>query len=541
MKESINSSRDKFRRLAALDIDPAAILGLEGRSDYLRYLLQAVKAADAIFWRQVVPDIDYQLLLQQAGSDNELREMLLFNHGPYDRLTNNAPLLPAPTRSPGAGFYPPDLSRRDFVDYIQSHPKSRNDLESPYTVIRRMNGRLTAIPFHKAYGDLVDNLSNFLIKAAALEVHPAFKAFLIQRSQDLRTDEFSASDALWVNLTDNPIDLVVGPHDVYQDELMGLKAAYEGILVKRNLEETAKVQNFQHELPKMCASLEGQLGRSLPVYGDRVRIGVAELAYAGGDACNAIPAIAFNLPNDERTVEEVGARQIILRNVLEAKFRLVGWQILDRILQTPPREKGIAFQTFLTFTALHEMAHSIGPHRIVKNGERTTVNRCLKQHFSVLEEMKADTLGACLTLKATREADVPIFLKTYVGELLRSIRFGFKGAHGGSSTIQFNYLLRAGAISVNAVSGKIKINYAEFGDTLCKLAGDVLHIQECGDFDAADGLIATFRVMSSELKELARRTAGLPLDLRIRFRCDPAGPVSQSRRLEQVDSGDRRA
>jgi len=520
MKGSANSSRDKFRRLAVVDIDPAGILGLERDSDYLRCLLRVIRAADAIFWRQVAPCIDYQLLLQQAGVDHELKELLLFNHGPYDRLANNAPFLPVPPRSPGGGFYPADLTRQEFLNYVERHKRSRDNLESTYTIIRRRNGRLVAIPFHKAYEDLLRKLTNSLIKVAKLEVHSAFRKFLIQRARDLRIDDFSASDALWVNLMDNPIDLAVGPHEVYEDELMGLKAAYEGILLKRDFEATRKLGRFQRELPKMCASLERRLGRSLAVRRDRVRISVAELAYAGGDAHAAIPAIAFTLPNDERTIEEVGTRQVILRNILEAKFRLVGWQILGRVILSPPIEKDLALQSFVTFTLLHEIAHSIGPHRIVKDGAKTTVNRCLKQHHSVLEETKAETLGACLTLQTISAADLPTFLKTYVGELVRPIRFGIEEAHGGSSAIQFNYLLRAGAIAVNATSGKIKINHVGFEDTLCALAGNVLTAQEDGDFDAADRLIRRFRVMSCELKAVMRQTQDLPLDIRVRFRSD---------------------
>src|ERR1700731_52123 len=536
MRKNTTSSREKFRRLAVLDIDPHTILGLERGSDNIEYLLQAVKTADAIFWRQVLPDIDPQLLLKQAENDDELKEMLLFNYGPYDRLNNDAPLLPVKKKPPGVSFYPTDLTRNDFIHYIQRHKESKSALESPYTVIRRTNAHLAAIPFHRAYEDLISNLSDLLTKAAALEAHSLFRKYLIQRARDLRADDFYARETVWVNLTDNPMDLVVGPYEVYQDELMGLKASYEAILLKRNFEDTEKVQHFQHELPKMCASLEPQIERAVPVYQHRVRISVADLAYAGGDAHKAIPAIAFNLPNDERIIEEVGARQVMLRNVLEAKFRLVGWEILKRVIQDPPTAKDLAFESFFTFTLFHEIAHSIGPHRIVKNREETTVNRCLRQHYSVLEEAKADTLGACLTWKAASTSDVPTFIKTYVGGLLRSIRFGFVEAHGGSNAIQFNYLLRAGAIAVDAASSKISINEAEVGNTLYKLARDILNIQERGDFGAAARLIAKFRVIGPELEELIRRTVDLPVDIRIRFRRYPAGPVTQFRRFEQVES-----
>jgi hypothetical protein len=534
------AARAKFRQLATLDIDPEAVLRGRDRSGNLEYLLRAVETADAIFWRQVMPDVDPKALLQQADGDEELKEMFLFNYGPYDRLNDDAPLLRGvPRKPPGLGFYPNDLTQEDFVNYIRSHGESKTEFESPYTVIRSTHAHLTAIPFHKAYEDLVGNLAILLTEAAALEVHPSFREFLIQKARDLRTDDFYVSDTLWVNLNDNPVELVVGPYEVYQDELMGLKAAYEGMLLRRNFEDTAKVRHFQDELPNMCTLLERQLNRPLPIDERRVRISIADLAYAGGDAHKAIPAIAFNLPNDERIIEEVGARQVILRNVLEAKFRLVGWEISNSVIQDAPESREAAFQSFFTFTLFHEIAHCIGPHRIVKNGEETTVNRCLRQHYSVLEEAKADTLGACLTLNTASDVDVPTFLKTYVGGLLRSIRFGFGEAHGGSNAIQFNYLLRAGAIGIDAGSGKISINYGEVTRILGTLAADILNIQENGNIDAAGRLITNFRVIGPELAQLIRQTAHLPVDVRIRFRTRPLHPTAGLHQLEARESSRR--
>jgi peptidase M49-like protein len=524
------AARAKFRQLAILDIDPLAVL--RGSDGSVEYLLRAVEVADAIFWRQMMGDSDRESLLQRANGDDELKEMLFFNYGPYDRLNNDAPLLDGvPRKPPGAGFYPNDLTRKQFIDYVRTHRGSKAAFESPYTVIRRTDDCLTAIPFHEAYKDLIGNLRSLLSQAAALETDSSFREFLIKKAQDLGRDDFHASDSLWVNLIDNPVDLVIGPYEVYQDELMGLKAAYEGILVKRNFEESAKVRHFQDELPNLCIALERQLNRSLPVDERRVRISIADLVYAGGDAHKAIPAIAFNLPNDERIIEEVGARQVILRNVLEAKFRLVGWEIINQVVHGPPETREAAFQSFFTFTLFHEIAHSIGPHRIVKDGEETTVNRCLKQHFSTLEEAKADTLGACLTLNNTSERDTATLLKIYVGGLLRSIRFGFGEAHGGSNAIQFNYLLRAGAIEVNSDSKKISINCTEAPRVLWKLATDILDIQEQGDIDAAGALIANFRIIGCELEELVRQTAHLPIDVRIRFGSRPVHSTGGLRRL----------
>lgn len=508
-------SREKFRRLAVLEIDPYQILGTGQKIDYL---IEAARIADAIFWRQVSPEDTPQSLIEQAGDDEELKEMLVFNYGPYDRLSENLPLLPyARPRKRGLGFYPADLTEAELAAYLEAHPKLRMQFESPYTVIQRLGHELTAVPFHQAYQDLVRDLCDRLLRAAGLEGHRRFSEYLMQRSADLQTDDYFLSDSLWVNLTDNPIDLVVGPYEVYQDELLGLKAAYEAFLLKRDFEQTAKVQHFQRELPDLCVSLQAQLGRPLTVDAGRVRLSVADLAYAGGDAHTALPAIAFALPNDERIIEEIGPRQVILRNVLKAKFDLVGWRVLQLALETPPVDKDRAFQMFFDFTLFHEIAHGVGPHRLVKDGEATTVNRCLRQHYSVLEETKADVLGACLMATTTTSSDRDIFFQTYVANFVRSVRFGLGDAHGSGNAIQFNYLRQTGALHLHPESGRISISPDQLTAGLAKLAADILEVQENGDFEAADRFIKSYRVIGPELEGLVNAAIELPIDIRIRF------------------------
>src|SRR5690348_3494090 len=69
------------------------------------------------------------------------------------------------------GFYPRDFSREEFEKEIHADPRDRFLLESPYTVIRRENGRLIPVPYHVAFRDRVQKLSELLMEAAALEPH----------------------------------------------------------------------------------------------------------------------------------------------------------------------------------------------------------------------------------------------------------------------------------------------------------------------------------------------------------------------------------
>ncbi|HEV2177666.1 MAG TPA: hypothetical protein VGW33_10770 [Terriglobia bacterium] len=529
MKQSAEAARQRFRQLAQVEFNPKDFLPAETGSKEARDLLRAADVIDDIFWRQTSPGLGASQALSLAGEDDELRAMVLFHYGPYDRLDNDSSFLPVDPKLPGAGFYPRDLTREEFTTYIQNHADCKPSFESPYTEIRRGDhSHLVAVPYHEAYSPQVAFLSELLARAGRTESHPGFRQFLAQRAKDLLTDDYYSSDSLWVRLVDNPLDLVIGPCEVYEDQLMGLKAAYEAMLLARDFAESAKVHHFQRELPSLCRSLEAGIGNKLSVESSRVALSVANLIYAGGDARKAIPAIAFSLPNDERIIEEVGSRQVIMRNVLEAKFRLVDWQLHQRLLQIPVDNEELAFQFFFDHTLFHEISHSIGPHRIIRNGEPTTVNRSLKQHYSVLEESKADTLAACFILHMSDDSAAELFLKSYVAGFLRAIRFGLNSAHGGANAIQFNFLLQEGALSLDRESGRLMIDQPRARESLMRLVSRLIGIQECGDFEAAHRFVGAFCVMSPEIAQLTNQVNDLPIDICIRFKADHAySPAEQ--------------
>jgi hypothetical protein len=515
------SSRQTFRALAPVEFDPTEFLPAEVVPQQIDYLLEAADVIHEIFWEQASPRASLPDLLALSGDDEELQQMVLFHCGPFDRLNNDSPFLPVNPKPPGAGFYPVDVTREEFSAYLQNHPECRPSFESPYTVIRCGDGlRWEAVAYHNAYREQVTTLSGLLATAARHEQHAGFREFLMQRAQDLLTDDFYFSDSMWVRLVDNPLDLVIGPLEVYEDQLMGLKASYEAMLLARDLAESSKIQHFQDALPSLCEDIEAEAGKRLGVEQSRVSLSVANLIYAGGDARKAIPAIALSLPNDERVIEEVGSRQVILRNVLEAKFRLVDWQLHRRVIAEPLDDEGLAFQGFFDHTLFHELSHAVGPHRISRNGEPTTVNRCLKHHYSVLEETKADVLAACLMLQTRRDSANRAFLESYVSGLLRAIRFGLASAHGGANAIQFNFLLKSGAIDLHPKSSRLCISSDGAHKTLVRLVSNVIGIQERGNFEAADRFVREFCRISPEIQQLVQQAKELPIDIRIQFKAN---------------------
>ncbi len=510
--------RDRFRRLALVEFDAKELLPADVDQRHIDNFVKAADVADEIFWQQVSPEFDRESLLAKAGDDEELKDILLFNYGPYDRLDADVPLFPVRPKFAGLGFYPRGLTREKLGTYLQSHPERKAFFESPYTIIRRANSHLSAIPYHEAYDDKVSQLSHILDSASKTEPHSEFRQYLSQRANDLLTDEYYESDRLWVGLDDNPLDLVVGPYEVYQDQLMGLKAAYEAAVLWRDFEASNAILHFKGEIADLATALKHELGTPLRIESTGVKLSVANLIYAGGEARSTTPAIAFNLPNDERVIEEVGSRQVILKNVLEAKFYSVAWPILLSLLQDPKADKDAAFQAFFHHTLFHEISHSVGPHRITKDGEATTVNRSLREYYSVLEEAKADTLATCFLLTKHDGATTAVLLETYVAGFMRPVRFGLTSAHGGANCIQFNFLLQEKALSIDSKTGKMKIDPVRLRSAIFKLAASIVGIQDRGDFEAAKKFVATYRNMNNEIQGLINRVKGVPIDIRIRYK-----------------------
>ena len=262
--------------------------------------------------------------------------------------------------------------------------------------------------------------------------------------------------------------------------------------------------------------MERELGRAIHIQDSRVKLTIADLVYGGGEARAPVPAIAFSLPNDERVIEEVGSRQVILKNIIEAKFNLVAHKLANELLAEPV-DYDVSFRNFFEHTVFHEISHSLGPQRIIVNGEQTTVNRSLKQFHSTLEEAKADALGGCLALTAVPELDERLFLDSFVGNFVRSVRFGLDQAHGGANAIQFNYLLRERAIRIDDNTGRLWIDEARTRESVFDLAAVILDIQERGDFAGASEFVQHFCRTTPELALLLERVQAFPIDIRLRF------------------------
>src|SRR6185312_10052195 len=221
-------------------------------------------------------------------------------------------------------------------------------------------------------------------------------------------------------------------------------------------------------------------------------IKVVNVVFAAGDGNRGVQTAAYNLPNDERVVKEKGTKRVMLKNVQDAKFKMVLLPISKVALPAADQAK-ISFDAFFTHILMHELMHGLGPHAIGVGGRQTTVRQELKETYSTIEEAKADISGlwALRQLADQKQLDPAIaktMYTTFLASAFRSIRFGLNEAHGRGIAIQLNYLLDAGAFKERP-DGTFTVDNTKIGDAVTALTREIMTLQAEGSYAKAKGLI----------------------------------------------------
>jgi hypothetical protein len=473
-------------------------------------LIQASQVMDDIFWQQAYGN------KQQLFSDIKdpaTRTLVGYNYGPWDRLNDDHPFVAGLGKKPaGANFYPSDMG----VDEFNKSKLAGKD--SLYTLLRRdPKGALIVVPYHQAYQDELAKASDLLNQASALSANPSFRKFLSLRAQSLLTDQYQQSDFAWMDVKDNPVDAIIGPIETYQDGLFGYKAAYEGFVLVKDQEWSAKLKRFAVFLPMLQKDLPVLAKYKKETPGTDSDLGAYNAVYYAGDANTGAKTIADNLPNDEQVQLQKGTRRFQMENVIHAKFDKIMLPIARELI-APDQLKHVTFDAFFQNTMFHEVAHGLGIKNTVKG--KQTVRKALKDYFSGFEEGKADVLGLFLVewLADKGELDKSKLMDNYVtflAGIFRSVRFGASDAHGKANMVRFNFFSQMGAFSRDPVTGKYRVDADKMRAAVKALSAKLLTIQGDGDYAAAKQMTDEQGVIPPQLHaDLGRLSSDdIPVDV----------------------------
>jgi len=244
---------------------------------------------------------------------------------------------------------------------------------------------------------------------------------------------------------------------------------------------------------------------------------VVQELYTAGDARRGVQTAAFNLPNDEFVREKKGSKKVLLKNVMDAKYRLSGTPIANRVLGASQRGL-LNFDAYFNFILFHELSHGLGPGMIKQpNGERVDIRFLLKDSYSAIEECKADVLGIWNILYAQEHKLLSSFneeqlFATYAGLHFRSMRFGIDEAHGRGTAVQWNWLREKGAI-VAAADGTFTVDNVKMRQGIRSLATELLTLQATGDYARAQRLLTKYGVSNPEIESVTAKLKDIPVDI----------------------------
>jgi hypothetical protein len=481
-------------------------------------LVAASKIMNSIFQQQATPCRETLMArIEDLPADQRESAARYFgiNVGPWDRRFHHEPFFGDWEHPEGANYYPLDLTAEEKTFIADS----ANGMDGLFTMIRRNDkGALVARPYSEFFAKDLNEAAALLNEAAALTENASLKAFLESRATAFLSDDYYASDMLWMDL-DGTVEVTIGPYETYEDGLFGYKAAFESFVTVTDPVESARLAKFKDELPWLEARLPIADEHKNLNRGSDSPIRVVDEVYSAGDTRAGVQTIAFNLPNDERVREAKGSKKVLLRNVMKAKF--------DQILMPIARELvaedqlgDLTSESFFLHTLWHEMSHGLGPGKIMKDGKATEVRLELKDTYSTLEEAKADAMGEWdifVLHRAGRDYFPAEIVKqqsaTYLAGLFRSVRFGIGEAHGQANAMQFNYLLDRGAISVDEATGRFRVHHEVFEEAIGQMVADIIAIQAVGDYEGSNAYIARWGGMSPVLAEALEKLDGIPVDV----------------------------
>lgn len=518
------SLAEKIRRFVPVSLSADTSALSPGDHAALVKLIGAAKLMDSIYLRQVWsgnPSLLEQLTADGTPEGRERLHYFLINFGPWSRLDGDAPFIegvPNP-KPPGANYYPEGMRKEEFtawLDTLRNDSTRKDAVGFYYTIHRRDGGTFYPVPYSTEYREFLAPAARLLREAASSTTDESLSKFLTERADAFLSNDYYASDVAWLAL-DGRIEPTIGPYEVYEDELFNYKAAFEAFIGIRDDAETNKLARFSSHLQEIEDHLPIDPGFRNPRLGALSPIRVVDLVAAGGEARPGVQTAAFNLPNDDRIIQEKGSKRVMLRNVQEAKFTNI-LKPIAAIALSPRQRSLVSFEPFFTHILAHELMHGLGPHQIIVSGKQSSVREEMKELYSSLEEAKADIAGLfalqyLIDRGVVEKGMERAMYATYLAGSFRAVRFGVNDAHGAANAVQFNYLVEHHGFEYDKASGTYAVNYGRIKAGVKELTHAIMTIQAKGDYEGAKALLGKYGSVRPEMRSVLDKLSAVPVDI----------------------------
>jgi dipeptidyl-peptidase-3 len=257
------------------------------------------------------------------------------------------------------------------------------------------NGKLTEEVYRidGRYATQISAIVQHLTDAIPFATEPMQNALraLIQWYRTGEQADREKYDIAWVTDKASPVDTINGFVEVYLDP-RGIKGSWEGLVFSVNPEKTKMIKTigdnaqwFEDHMPYDAKyrkpSVKGIVANAIDV--------IVETGDSG-----PVTPVGINLPNDQRIREQYGSKSVSLSNVVEAYNKSTPGSMRGEFAWTPEEaERGAKYAAVADdlLTDMHEViGHASGQQAAGFTG---TPQQAIKEHFSALEEGRADLVG----------------------------------------------------------------------------------------------------------------------------------------------------
>lgn len=319
-------------------------------------------------------------------------------------------------------------------------------------------------------------------------------------------------DIAWVQDKDSPVDTINGFIEVYMDP-RGIKGSWEGLVYYVNRDKTQRIRTladnaqwFEDRMPwdpkYRKPSVQGIVANAIDV--------VIETGDSG-----PVSPIGINLPNDQNIREKYGSKSVALSNVTEAYSKSSAGSMLGEFTWSPEEADRAARFAELAGELTTDMHEVIG-HASGRMAESVTASpqSLIKEHFSALEEGRADLIGLYFLADpklvelgiipaADHDAIVRAEYEAYTRNALVQLRRVREGTqieedHMRNRQMIVRWLMaNTQAIEQRSRDGKtylVMVDPMAFREGVGRLLADVQRIKSEGDYAAAQKLFDTYGV-----------------------------------------------
>ena len=536
------TNKDYLITKKMLKADAPEYLELEvGDKKALKHLVKAAYILEKINMQLDNPhNLEFQEYLEneiKKGSKDAEMTKILFDAqkgiNALDTMSNKINLAKGHKDLPGKGFYPEDLSKKEFHQILIKMLNEGKDDEvkkilTQRTVVERNGDELVGIDYVDKFKEDFAQMADEIDKAANYSTNKEFTKYLVLQSQALRMANpmlDAYADKQWATLQDTPLEFTI-TRENYEDEMTGtivenkelskmleerkispipkdMLGCRVGIVNKKGTDALMAIKKY---LPILAQNMpyKDEYEQNISTTGDAKQTMVdVDLVAVTGDvgAYRGGITLAENLPNDDKLSLTIGGGR---RNVYHRQIRFISdmnklQERLDAILDKD-QHKYYLDEADHWFTIGHENAHSLGPNK---------GNEKLGKYRNIIEENKAD-MGSLAFVDLltelgmyTDEQRKQIIVTTIADNFLKS-KPEMSQAHRVRTVMQNKYFAERGAYEITP-EGKIHVNIDKVVPIAKEMLAEIVRIQIDGDFDKAEKYVKDNFVWTDNMELIAQK------------------------------------